>query len=180
MPFHNKIARLGRQIGRLATSPVAQEARRLVVFDERPVLRLIRGDLNALPWAALEVATILPVGKAAKTAKLGLRAKRAGRLASIGRAAMKASKGDRLDEGLRSLVQRTGARTVLPRGSPLYHTMFRQYRELTKLQLSPSLASKPPGKARKRELQLYLRPMRRLIPMIEHRTGVGSPARPPL
>lgn len=65
MPFHQRLGKLARQ------------TQRLLLFDERPVRRLLGGDFSkgTLASAAFETATLLPALKLGKVAKLAKAAK---------------------------------------------------------------------------------------------------------
>ena len=172
MPFHNKLARLGKQVGRVVTSRPVQEARRLLVFDERPVLRLVRGDIKALPWAALEVGTVLPIAKIAKLPKAAKMWAALARLeeGEVGRIGLK---------GI-TLAEETAARDFISRSSPLFRTMFRQERELIKRERQEFLSALPRGRTRRSHIAFLSRPLKTGGIQYHLRAGRGTAYIPPL
>lgn len=73
MPFHRKIERFGRKIAKIAASEQATQLRRLFVFDERPVVGVMRGDWKQAPWAALEIAGVFSPLRGTKLVRSALK-----------------------------------------------------------------------------------------------------------
>lgn len=75
MPFHNKVVRGFKRVAKEITPSRVRAAARLVLLDERPFKRLLKGDVKALPAAAFETLTLIPVLKVGRAAKIARAAK---------------------------------------------------------------------------------------------------------